>query len=285
MAPVTISLEQVAKRYGWHQPWVVHGVDLELAEGALTLLTGVNGSGKTTLLRIIAGLTLPTTGIVRDRPRRVAVVPDRFVAPVRMTARAYLCHHGRLRGLTTVQAAQRAGDLGEWLGVLPGLGAAIQDLSKGNAQKIALAQAFVAPVDLLVLDEPRTALDARAAGALDELLDAASEVGTTVVLSDPTPGTGYPGAHRYEIASGRLQPLDAPAAATVEQVTVRLRHRLPGGPLEPLTSFDALAVRVSHDESDVTLVVNSDCCDDVLRCALSDGWSVLDVCRQRRRPA
>ena len=135
------------------------------------------------------------------------MVPDRFVAPVRMTARAYLCHHGRIRGLTTAQAERRAAELGERLGVLPGLDAAVQDLSKGNAEKIALAQAFLVPVDLLVLDEPRTALDAQAAAVLDELLDAATEVGTTVVLSDPTPGPSYPDAHRYQLAGGHVQPV------------------------------------------------------------------------------
>lgn len=284
---MTVTLEQVAKRYGWRRPWVVHDVDLELAESALTLLSGANGSGKTTLLRIIAGLTMPSVGTVRGRPRRVAVVPDRFVAPVRMTARAYLCHHGRLRGLTTTQAAERAAELGERLGVVPSLDAAIQDLSKGNAQKIALAQAFLAPVDLLVLDEPRTALDAQAAAGLDELLDAAREAGTTAVLSDPTPGAGYPDAHRYQIAGGQLQPLDTAPAATVEQVTIRLHRRRPEAALKPLASFGALAVSVTPSENGLTLVVDPTRCDDVLRCALSDGWSVLDVRRQRRprRPA
>jgi ABC-type Na+ transport system ATPase subunit NatA len=284
---VTVTLEQVAKRYGWRRPWVVEDVDLELAESALTLLSGANGSGKTTVLRIIAGLTQPSAGVVRGRPRRVAVVPDRFVAPVRMTARAYLCHHGRLRGLTTVQAAKRAAELGERLGVVPGLGAAVQDLSKGNAQKIALAQAFLVPVDLLVLDEPRTGIDAQATAVLDELLDAATEFGTTVVLSDPAPGAGYPEAHRFQLAGGHLHPVDGGPAATDDQsqVTIRLRRRLPsaagisGG---PFASFAALAMRVSSDDGGLTLIVDPDRCDDVLRAALSDGWSVLDVQRRGR---
>lgn len=280
---MTVTLEQVAKRYGWRHPWVLSDVDLELAEGAVTLLEGANGSGKTTLLRIIAGLTPPSAGRVRGRPRRVAVVPDRFVAPVRMTARAYLGHHGRIRGLTATRARQGT-ELGERLVILPGLDAPMQDLSKGNAQKVALAQAFMAPVDLLVLDEPRTALDAQAASVLDELLSAARRAGAMIVLSDPTPRRPYPDARRYRLAGGHLRPLDMGSTTTREQVTIRLRHRYPAATVEPSASFDALAVSVSPDEDGLTLIVDPDRSDEVLRCALSDGWSVLDVQRHGQPP-
>ncbi len=251
-----------------------------LPEGSLTVLSGANGSGKSTVLRIIAGLSMATAGVVRGRARRVAVVPDRFVSPVRMTARSYLCHHGRVRGMTSAQAGRRAGELGERLGILPGLDVAVQDLSKGNAQKVALAQAFLAPVDLLVLDEPRTALDARAAAVLDELLAAASVAGTTVVLSDPTSGLAYPDASHYEIAGGNLVSFDGPAGPSDQQVTIRLRPRLPVGSSAPLTSFNALAVSIEPGGDDLTLVVGSDRSDDLLGLALREGWSVLDVRRE-----
>ncbi len=279
---VTITLEQVSKRYGWRQPLVVSGIDLELSEDSLTLLVGANGSGKTTLLRIIAGLTMPSGGAVRGRPRKIAVVPDRFVPPARMTARAYLSHHGRIRGLGKQRAGERAAELGDRFGVVPDIGAPLQDLSKGNLQKVALAQAFIAPVDLLVLDEPRTALDTRAAAALDEQLRDVRGTGTIVVLTDPTPGAHYDGANRYEVADGHLGPLAATPAGSADLVTVRLGARGDATQSEPPASFAEMAVRVSRDEAGVTVVIEPDRSDDLILRAIQSGWSVLDVRRDDR---
>jgi ABC-type Mn2+/Zn2+ transport system ATPase subunit len=278
-----MKLEQVSKRYGWHQPLVVSGIDLELDRDSLTLLTGANGSGKTTLLRIIAGLTMPSDGAVSGRPKRIAVVPDRFVPPARMTAHSFLSHHGRIRGLGTRRATERAVALGEQFGVVPGIGVPLQDLSKGNLQKIALAQAFIAPVDLLVLDEPRTALDARAAAALDALLRAVRGTGTIVVLTDPTPGAHYDAATRYEVADGHLRLMAAEPAGNVGQVTVRLRPRDGDYRLAPPESLVALAIRTSRDEAGLTAVVAPNHSDDLLVLAITHGWSVLDVSREDPR--
>jgi ABC-type Mn2+/Zn2+ transport system ATPase subunit len=282
VAAVTMTLEQVSKRYGWRQPTVVSGIDLELSEDSLTLLVGANGSGKTTLLRIIAGLTMPSGGAVRGRPRTIAVVPDRFVPPARMSARAYLYHQGRIRGLNEQRAAERAVALGDQFGVVPGIGIPLQDLSKGNLQKIALAQAFIAPVNLLVLDEPRTALDTRAATALDVLLRAVRETGTIVVLTDPTPGAHYDGATAYEIAEGHLRPVVTSTARSDEQVTIRLSPRDAGSRLEPPASMEALAVQISRDATGVTVVVEAGRSDDLILQAIQNGWSVQDVRRNGR---
>lgn len=64
------AVEAVHKRYGRRAPWVLQGVDLALAPGTVTQVSGGNGSGKSTLLRVVAGLTRPTSGRVRDRLRR-----------------------------------------------------------------------------------------------------------------------------------------------------------------------------------------------------------------------
>ena len=276
-----VTLEAVAKRYGWRGVWVLRDVDLELAPGSLTLLSGVNGSGKTSLLRIIAGVSRPTLGVVRG-PRRVAVVPDRFVPPARMTGRSYLRHQGRLRGLPTADANRRAEELGESLGVRPGLDVALQALSKGNVQKVALAQAFLAPVDLLTLDEPRTAIDAQAVAALDDLLEGARRRGTVVVVTDPTPEAAYTGSRRYQLVSGRLRLLDGAEPPLSGQVTIRLRQT--GGGVEPAGTAFAELVETSSEEGDgvITLVVDADRSDELLRRALGEGWSVLDVHRLSR---
>jgi len=252
---VQLILDGVGKRYGRRDGWVLRDVDLALPPGSTTVLSGANGSGKSTLLRIISGLSRPSAGTVRGRPPRIAVGPDRFVAPARMSAGAYLRHHGRVRGLPATMAARRADELAELWGIVPGLDAPLEDLSKGNAQKVSLAQAFLAPVDLLVLDEPRTALDPASLDVLHDLLGSARAAGTTVVLSDPNPGDqigGDPAARHFSVVEGRV--------ASVA----------PEGPMV------AIVLRGRRDD-EVRVVVEPTSSDEFLARALREGWSVVEV--------
>ncbi|WP_235921992.1 ABC transporter ATP-binding protein [Lentzea tibetensis] len=148
----------VGKRYG-RGPWVLR--DLSLDVSGLVVLTGGNGSGKSTLLRIVAGVTCPTEGRVVDRPASVGYVPERFPSDVRMSVRDYLRHMSAIRGAS--------GEVLERLGFRGSMTAPMATLSKGNTQKVALAQAFAA-TDLLVLDEPFSGLDTAASVALVEML-------------------------------------------------------------------------------------------------------------------
>jgi ABC-type multidrug transport system ATPase subunit len=285
---MTIVLTGVSKRYG-RRGWVLRDVQLTLPEASMTELTGANGSGKSTLLQIIAGLRRPSAGTVAGRPSSVAVVPDRFVPPRRMSAGAYLRHHGRLRGLNAAGAARRAAELADQLGVAPGLDAAMDDLSKGNQQKVALAQAFLVRVDLLVLDEPRTALDVSANRVLNTLLVRAREAGATVLLSEPIPSVDQPYLHRYQVAEGRLRASDAPPGASADSVQVVLHPRSPSCSLPRLRAAllrnlqrpvaGAPVAGAPADDRTVRLLVATDDCDRLLMLALQHGWSVFGVYR------
>jgi ABC-2 type transport system ATP-binding protein len=275
---VAVVLRGVGKRYGRRRPWVLREIDLRLEPGTLTLITGLNGSGKTTLLRIVAGLSRPTRGTVAGRPRRVAVVPDKFVPPVRMTATAYLRHHGRIRGLTAAQAGERAEKLAATLGIMPGLGFRTEDLSKGNAQKVGVAQAFMGRTDLLVLDEPGAALDSPAARALQALVDDAVADGSIVVVGDPAPAPSLAGARRYQLGSGCVEAV-AGGPATDEEAVVTVRLRPAGDrPPDRLPPHDLGGVVLSS-EGDLTLAIAEAKSDETLRRALAGGWSVVEVRR------
>ncbi|HEX8867222.1 MAG TPA: ATP-binding cassette domain-containing protein, partial [Lentzea sp.] len=162
-----VLLDQVSKRYG-RGPWVLR--DLTLDVTGTVVLTGANGTGKSTLLKIAAGVLKPSSGRVA-RPASVGYVPERFPSDVKMSASSYLAHMGRVRGAA-------ANDVLERLGFVGSLTAPMSELSKGNAQKVALAQAFLA-TDLLVLDEPWTGLDPQAAAELVVMLE-----GRTALVSD-----------------------------------------------------------------------------------------------------
>ncbi|AGL14045.1 ATP/GTP binding protein NosF [Actinoplanes sp. N902-109] len=149
---------------------MLSGVTLAVEAGDRVHITGPNGSGKSTLLRVIAGVSRPSRGTVVGRPGVVGYVPDRFVAEGTMSSLAYLTHMGRMRGLRSRAAAHQARHLLDRLALAGGQRTPMRALSKGNAQKVALAQAVLVPPDLLVLDEPWSGLDAAAHDVLGELL-------------------------------------------------------------------------------------------------------------------
>lgn len=184
-----VRLDRIGKRYG-RGPWVLRDVTLVVEPGEPVVVTGGNGTGKSTLLRIAAGLSRPSAGRV-TRPRSVGYLPERFPTGVKLPARDYL------RLLAGVRGVAARWDLVEALGFVGDPDAPMATLSKGNTQKIALAQALTA-TDLLVLDEPWSGLDA-AAGAV--LVDLVAASGCAVLVTDHH-GHDLPGARRVPLGAG-----------------------------------------------------------------------------------
>ncbi|MFC9620606.1 ATP-binding cassette domain-containing protein [Streptomyces sp. NPDC056930] len=182
-----MNLSGVGRRYGLGGPWVLRGVDLDLPSHTLIRIEGANGTGKSTLLRLLAGIDAPTEGRITGRRPRTAYVPERFTAALPFTAAGYLVHLGRVHGLRTSEAADRAQS---WLARFGAAGHArtpLPELSKGTSQKVAVAQALLAEPELLVLDEAWTGLDAAARDELDRAVAERVAAGSTVVFVDHDP--------------------------------------------------------------------------------------------------
>lgn len=268
--------EGVGKRYGSGR-WVLRDVDLEVSSGDVVALVGGNGSGKSTLLRILVGLTRPTTGRVSGRPRRIGYVPDRFTAHDRLTALSYLTHMGRIRGMPASAARARAEHLLERLSLVGGARASLRTLSKGNAQKVAVAQALLVRPDLLVLDEPWSGLDASAHGVLAELIDEVAAQGGAVVFTD----------HREAITKAHAKSvhrLDGNGHVTVHHgggdllIDVVLTVPATGGrPAEVNWPAQPGVWDVARRSGEVVLRVEREHADATLLTALRHGWSVVSV--------
>lgn len=148
---------------------ILRDLDLHVPAGEMTTLVGPSGAGKTTLLRAIAGLAPVTSGAVRlgdadlaVRPvhrRRLAVVfqePRLFTS---MSVRDNVAFALRMAGLGRRDRRRRADALLEEVG-LAGTGhRSTAGLSGGEAQRVALARALAGDPDLLLLDEPLSAVD------------------------------------------------------------------------------------------------------------------------------
>ncbi|MEU9040598.1 MULTISPECIES: ABC transporter ATP-binding protein [unclassified Kitasatospora] len=257
-------------------------MDMKVSAGDAVAVVGTNGSGKSTLLKILVGLSQPTSGTVSGRPPTVGYVPDRFTAHERISAISYLTHMGRIRGMSTAAARARGGELLERLALVGGPTASLRTLSKGNAQKVALAQALLVRPDLLVLDEPWSGLDASAHGVLGEFIDEVAGQGGAVVFTDHREAiTGTHATGAYAITDGRVTwrggvHAEGPAPMVELVLTVPATGAVPAQP-----DWYALpgVVDAARRGQGITLRVTREHSDTVLLTALQHRWSVEAVAR------
>ena len=166
---MSIVLEDLTKRYGGHP--VVSSVSLEVGDGELFVLLGSSGSGKSTLLRMIAGLSEVDAGRVMLHGRDVTDLPPAGRG-VGFVFQSYALFRGMsisenvefalaVRGVPAEKRRRRRDELLELVG-LSGLGGRMpRQLSGGQQQRVALARALAHQPEVLLLDEPFGALDAK----------------------------------------------------------------------------------------------------------------------------
>ncbi|MFF4172763.1 ATP-binding cassette domain-containing protein [Streptomyces sp. NPDC001744] len=269
-----MRLEGAGRRHGPRGPWVLRGVDLALPAAALVRVTGANGTGKSTLLRLLAGVDAPTEGRVTGRPARTAYVPERFPAALPFTALDYLVRLGRVQGLGPAEARTRAGEWLERFGAGEHARTGLAALSKGTAQKVAVAQAFLAGPALLVLDEAWTGLDTGARGALDAAVRERRAAGATVVFVDHDPRRLRGEADVvYGVAAGRVEPGREPVGEDPGDPGDLVRVVASGGRALPGGLPGGPAVAAGPDGTTV-LTVGASHSDALLGALLAASWHI-----------
>jgi heme exporter protein A len=179
-----IRAHGLAKRYGRKR--VLEGVEVFVPAGGFAVVTGPNGSGKTTLLRLLAGLAAPTRGelaVEVDRSRLGYLAHEPLVYR-ELTALENLELFGRLYRVP--ERRERIGMLLERFSLWEVRKERVSTYSRGMTQRLALCRAFLHEPELLVLDEPYSALDEDGAALLDRELEALVGNRTFVVAThDP----------------------------------------------------------------------------------------------------
>ena len=173
---------------------VLHGIDLEVPAGELTMLVGPSGCGKTTLISIIAGILSPTKcgkpiTLLRDkekvafRRKSIGFVFQQYNLLPALTSAENAAIPLVAAGMPVAKAASEAAailariGMGEQLNKLP------NQLSGGQQQRVAIARAIVHAPRLIVCDEPTAALDAEAGQTVLEILrQAALAPGRAVIV-------------------------------------------------------------------------------------------------------
>jgi heme exporter protein A len=183
-----LDVEGVWKYYGDFP--ALRDVGFRVTAGSTVALLGRNGAGKTTLLRILAGLSKPTKGTVRihgsdareqSTRRRIGVLGHGISLYDELSAIENLLVFGRLYGLP--DPVKRADEMLERTGLDRVRDGLVREFSRGMRQRLAVARVFLHDPELLLLDEPFTALDDRAIAVLGSLLGDVHARGHTIVMS------------------------------------------------------------------------------------------------------
>jgi fructose transport system ATP-binding protein len=194
----------IVKRYG--HVTALHGAEFELRDGEVLAVVGDNGAGKSTLIKVLSGAVVPDEGELLLDGQRVhftspiharrlgieTVYQDLAVAPaLDIAANLFLgrelrrpgilgsvfrmLDHGRMR-------REAARSMQELKFRLPGIGNAVEALSGGQRQGVAVARAAVFARRLVIMDEPTAALGVRESGQVLDLIRAIRDRGLPVVL-------------------------------------------------------------------------------------------------------
>lgn len=186
---MTLNLDHVVKTFGGFT--AVDDVTMEIPDRQMFGLLGANGAGKTTLFRMIIGLLTPTKGSISWQGRKInyetsneiGYLPEERGLYPKLKVRDQMIYLGRLRGMTKSDVEKQ---LKAWLdqfNVPDYLDKKVEELSKGNQQKIQFIAAVIHRPKLLILDEPFSGLDPVNVEILKSATVQLKEQGTSILFS------------------------------------------------------------------------------------------------------
>jgi ABC-2 type transport system ATP-binding protein len=238
MEPILVARE-LSKRYGAFQ--ALQGVSFSLCPGEVVGFLGPNGAGKSTTMKILTGYVAPSAGSamiaghdLNADPlacrRAIGYLPEELPLYLDMTVTAYLDHVARLKGVARAARRREVVDAVQaaWLG--ENADRHIRKLSKGNRQRVGLAQALIGRPRILILDEPTSGLDPSQVAHFRDLIRTLS-AGHTILLSTHILAEVEACCSRVVVVHrGRTvaeEPIEALRRRATQVTRVRLRTRAP----------------------------------------------------------
>jgi heme exporter protein A len=202
-----IELQGLERRYG--ERVALSGVTATVEEGETLTVLGPNGAGKSTLLKVLATLLRPHAGTARvlgaELPAeawkvrgKVGLLGHEPLLYRDLSPRENLVYHARLHRAPE----KRVEEVLDAVGMTGRADEPMRDLSRGMVQRVASARAVLHDPPLLLLDEPRAGLDARAAELLEPLVGRGSRRTRVLVTHDAAQGRAE-GDHVLVLEDGR----------------------------------------------------------------------------------
>ena len=231
-----IEVTGLTKRY--NDVTVVDDVTFAVARGEVLGFLGPNGAGKTTTMRMLTGYLPASSGTVTidgfdiqtqslQARQRIGYLPEGVPLYPEMTVAGYLDHMARLRNV-----ADRADAVEQAMGLVHLSERAddrIGKLSKGQRQRVGLAQALLHNPDVLILDEPTVGLDPRQIIEVRELIRELGATRTVILSTHILPEVSMLCNRVVIIKKGRVVAVDTPQALTSrlqgsERIEVTVQH-------------------------------------------------------------
>jgi len=269
------------------------GLTVRVAPG-VTGLVGANGAGKSTLIKILLGLIPPTSGQAQvlghdcqssgEKIRTLlGYMPEHDCLPPDVTATEFVTHLGRMSGLPSTVAKERAAESLRHVGLHEERYRLIGTYSTGMKQRVKLAQALVGDPRLLLLDEPTNGLDPAGRTAMLELIARiGAEFGISIVVASHLLGEIERICdHLVAIEAGRL--LRADTITSFTQVSQVLAVEVEEGMVQLQQELQArgLVATAQRDHRVLLVPLGGDDTYDVVRDAVAD--LALPLCRLEQR--
>ncbi len=208
-----IKVQDLVKWYG--PTLAVDRVSFDVPEGQIVGFLGPNGAGKSTTLRILTGYLPATSGqaavagydVLRDSLQvrsRVGYLPENNPLYPEMRVEEYLHYRGQLQGMDRAERVARIGEVCDRCGLAEIRRRTIGRLSRGNRQRVGLAQALLHDPPLLILDEPTAGLDPTQIGHFRELIGELRGKHTIILSSHILPEIEKTADRVIIIAGGRI---------------------------------------------------------------------------------
>jgi len=242
---IVIEFKNVGKTYKsllGNSVKAVEEFSLVVGEGEILGIAGPNGAGKTTLIAMMLGFLRPTTGSIEinGAPARqyveqngIGYLSELIAIPSKWRADTALVRYATLAGLPDAEISGRVGYVIELLGLEEHRDKKVKALSKGNLQRLGLAQALLRDEKILVLDEPTHGLDPVWTQRFRDIVEDLRRPDRTMLIASHNLDELQRLADRVAIIDrGRLQRLvatgyeQAPSAATRFRIAVARGHEM-----------------------------------------------------------
>jgi ABC-2 type transport system ATP-binding protein len=187
-----IELSHLSKKFG--DLMAVNDLSLTIGRGRFFAILGPNAAGKTTLMRVLAGLLKPTSGVAKvagfniqtdplEARRRLAYVPDFPFLYDKLTPWEFFRFSGQVFQMSAARIDAAARLLIPRFNLEPFANKAIEGLSHGTRQRVAIVSALLHDPEVLIIDEPMVGLDPQHARVVKDVLKERTLAGSTVLLS------------------------------------------------------------------------------------------------------
>jgi len=186
----TLDVQEIRKSYGTHE--VLRGVDLRVEPGQILGLLGRNGAGKSTLITILCGLRRADSGtasicghrpVSADAARLIGYAPQELGIYPDLSVAQNLAAFGELHGLGRREAASRAGEVMELLGLSEKRGQRASHLSGGQQRRLHAGMAIMHRPRLVFMDEPTVGADVEARSQILRAVRQLADEGAAVVYT------------------------------------------------------------------------------------------------------